>query len=179
MNKRIMKKRTFELTIAGYTFSLKNLKVHDDMSEETICFSADLVCDGKVIGHCKNDGRGTMTDVCCYPSDPEYDLYSKAMQVISTIHDIEYEKKMNERMKQYKEYDGTPYVQCYSADYLVDQLVEKQLDRDDLISQLIAFAKKYPLSHIWIKDNIMKAVDASKDAAMLAQGYENVTEWVR
>lgn len=38
--------------------SLKNLKFHEDMSEETPCFSADLYEDGKLVAHVKNDGRG-------------------------------------------------------------------------------------------------------------------------
>jgi hypothetical protein len=38
--------------------SLKNLKFHEDMSEETPCFSADLYQDGKLIAHVRNDGHG-------------------------------------------------------------------------------------------------------------------------
>ena len=43
--------------------SLKNLKFHEDMSEETACFSADLYEDGKLIAHVKNNGRGGCCDV--------------------------------------------------------------------------------------------------------------------
>ena len=39
-------------------FELKNLKFHEDMSEETGCFSADLYEDGKLLAHVKNSGRG-------------------------------------------------------------------------------------------------------------------------
>ena len=45
---------------------LKKVKVHEDMSEETICFSADLYDDGKLVAHVKNDGRGGCNDV--YPA---------------------------------------------------------------------------------------------------------------
>lgn len=38
--------------------TLKSLKVHDDMSEETTCFSASLYFDGKRVGTVRNDGRG-------------------------------------------------------------------------------------------------------------------------
>ena len=38
--------------------SLKNLKFHEDMSQETPCFSADLYEDGKLIAHVKNSGHG-------------------------------------------------------------------------------------------------------------------------
>jgi len=38
--------------------SVKNVKLHEDMSEETPCFSADVYKDGKLFAHAKNDGRG-------------------------------------------------------------------------------------------------------------------------
>ncbi len=37
---------------------LKNIKVHDDMSEETACFSADVWIDGKKAGSTRNGGTG-------------------------------------------------------------------------------------------------------------------------
>lgn len=42
---------------------LKKLKVHNDMSEETTCFSADVYIDGRLAASAKNDGRGGMTFV--------------------------------------------------------------------------------------------------------------------
>jgi len=38
--------------------SVKNVKLHENMSEETPCFSADVYKDGKLFAHAKNDGRG-------------------------------------------------------------------------------------------------------------------------
>ena len=38
--------------------TLKNIKVHPDMSEETHCFSATIYVDGKKAGFVKNEGRG-------------------------------------------------------------------------------------------------------------------------
>lgn len=46
------------LNVKNLNLSLKNLKFHEDMSEETPCFSADLYEDGKLIAHVRNDGRG-------------------------------------------------------------------------------------------------------------------------
>lgn len=43
--------------------TMRNLKFHEDMSEETPCFSADLYEEGKLIAHVKNDGRGGCCDV--------------------------------------------------------------------------------------------------------------------
>lgn len=46
--------------------SLKNLKFHEDMSEETPCFSADLYENGKLVAHVKNSGQGGCNDL--YPA---------------------------------------------------------------------------------------------------------------
>ena len=43
--------------------TLKNLKFHEDMSEETPCFSADLYENGKLIAHVKNSGHGGCNDI--------------------------------------------------------------------------------------------------------------------
>jgi hypothetical protein len=47
--------------------TLKNLKFHEDMSEETACFSADLYEDGKLVAHVKNSGKGGSNDY--YPAE--------------------------------------------------------------------------------------------------------------
>jgi len=41
---------------------LKKLKVHEDMSEETTCFSADLYEGGKLMAHVENTGKGGCTN---------------------------------------------------------------------------------------------------------------------
>lgn len=40
---------------------LKNLKIYNAMSEETIAFTADLFINGKKIAYCKNEGCGGNT----------------------------------------------------------------------------------------------------------------------
>lgn len=42
---------------------LKNLKIIDSMSEETVCFTATVYKDGKRIGTAKNEGHGGPTTV--------------------------------------------------------------------------------------------------------------------
>lgn len=37
---------------------LKKIEYNERMSEETLCFVADLYINGKKVGYCKNDGRG-------------------------------------------------------------------------------------------------------------------------
>lgn len=39
-------------------FSLKSLKIHRDLSEETLCYSATLLIDGKPAFTCANRGHG-------------------------------------------------------------------------------------------------------------------------
>jgi len=46
--------------------SVRNVKLHEDMSEETTCFSADVYKDGKLIAHAKNSGHGGCNDY--YPA---------------------------------------------------------------------------------------------------------------
>ena len=47
--------------------SLKRLLIVNRMSEETLCFTADVAVDGKTIGSVKNDGRGGCN--CYYWTD--------------------------------------------------------------------------------------------------------------
>ena len=175
------KKRTIELTIAGYTFSLKNLKVHNDMSDETTCFSADLVCNGKVIAYCKNDGQGGMTNVCCVVDDPAHDLYVDVVRALSTIRDEEYEKAVHERLKQYGWYDGKPFVQYWTEDHLAEQLMCKQSAWDDAVKQMKKFAKKYPSTKSVWYNGVTYAVSSAKDCQPVRRDgreFENVTQWV-
>lgn len=39
-------------------FEVKNVKVIESMSEETLCFEASLYVDGKKVGHASNHGHG-------------------------------------------------------------------------------------------------------------------------
>lgn len=42
---------------------LKKVKIHEDMSEETTCFSAEMWENGVKIGEVRNDGRGGCHDI--------------------------------------------------------------------------------------------------------------------
>lgn len=42
---------------------LKKIKVYDELSEETICFTAELYADGKKVATVRNGGCGGSTDV--------------------------------------------------------------------------------------------------------------------
>lgn len=49
------------LTIAGRTLSLKGYKSVSWMSEETVCFTATVLIDGKIVGEANNEGHGGST----------------------------------------------------------------------------------------------------------------------
>ncbi len=42
----------------GMNITLSDVKIHPDMSEETVCFSAIILLDGKEIGTVRNSGQG-------------------------------------------------------------------------------------------------------------------------
>lgn len=42
---------------------VKDVKIYEDLSEETMCYTATLMLDGKPVATCRNDGRGGATDV--------------------------------------------------------------------------------------------------------------------
>ena len=56
------------IIINGSTLSLKSLKTVKWMSEETICFTANIILDGKNIGFASNEGHGGCT--FCHFSTP-------------------------------------------------------------------------------------------------------------
>jgi len=44
-------------------FTLKKLKVHNDMSQETVCFSAEIWFNGRRVGIASNEGHGGCTSI--------------------------------------------------------------------------------------------------------------------
>jgi len=50
---------------------LKNVKINETFSEETLMFMADLFVDGKKVGYASNDGRGGCTSYNAYENQRE------------------------------------------------------------------------------------------------------------
>ena len=119
--------------------SLKNLKFHEDMSEETPCFSADLYQDGKLIAHVSNRGHGGCNDV-----RPAGDLTHKDIEhlydmdtdcdIMQLAEDLNFIRK-NQGSNFVLEKDGANYTQkapksfaqCKKAPNYKDWL-QKKLD---------------------------------------------------
>lgn len=88
---------------------LKNLKIHDDISEETVCFSATIVIDGKVVGEVRNSGKGGCND---YRFEP-------GMKKVFDAAVERYKAECNPKFKH--EFD----------DQMVDEVMEEQsLEKD-------------------------------------------------
>lgn len=49
---------TIDTPVAELKLELKNIKLHDDMSRETLCFSAAIHIDSKKVGSVSNTGTG-------------------------------------------------------------------------------------------------------------------------
>ena len=67
--------------------TLKKIKIYDDLSEETICFTAELYAEGKKVATVKNDGRGGCTGVyfteyCCSETAQRIMLYAKENPIV-------------------------------------------------------------------------------------------------
>lgn len=69
--------------LEGNVVSLKKLNVHEDMSEETLCFSADVYFNGKKVGVAKNDGRGGCANFYGTDQEGQVAFYDFANNVLS------------------------------------------------------------------------------------------------
>jgi hypothetical protein len=92
---------------------LKKVKIYDELSEETICFTAELYVDGKKVAVVKNSGQGGSTDVYYINGIPieevrKLEEYAKKHPVVYYLYGEE--------------------VKFYGVDYLVDKLLEQMID---------------------------------------------------
>lgn len=97
---------------------LRNLKYAQFASEETNCFEATLVIDGKPRGMVRNEGHGGSHIYDDWNACKELDVHAKTLPVIRSEHLI----------------DGKPFEYPQDADSLVDDafmvaLAEKDLKR--------------------------------------------------
>jgi hypothetical protein len=64
-----------EATVVKYgKYEIKNVKVNDDMSRETICFSLDLYVEGKKFALVSNEGRGGCHRTVSHPPFTDNDI---------------------------------------------------------------------------------------------------------
>jgi len=67
--------------------SLKKVRVFESLSEETICFSADLYDDGKFISEVSNRGRGGSNDFSNYTTEiaKKYDTLDVECDIMTMV----------------------------------------------------------------------------------------------
>lgn len=124
--------------------ALKSVKFHEDMSEETGCFSAILVEDGVCVAHVTNNGQGGSNSYSHYGSDRSINLYNRYGGIDADCHIMGLAEDWNSATK-------------YQNKGLV-------LKMGDVIST-VGFGtgltigklkKKYPPYPTWIKEQVKK-----------------------
>ena len=101
-----------ELKIGKYTFSFRKFQYLERMSEETYCFAADLMVDGRKLAACENNGHGGTTNVRVYPECRELgDAVEAFLAVQPKVRCEEYDMELD-----------------VNLEYVADTLVEKELE---------------------------------------------------
>lgn len=96
-------------------FKLKKVKIHDDMSEETMCFSAQLWVDGKHVADVSNKGCGGSNDFYVhkpftYKDIAEFDTLDGEVAIFEMADEIDTIKR-NQSKKVILKKDGKLYTQ--------------------------------------------------------------------
>jgi hypothetical protein len=75
---------------------LKKVKFHEDMSDETNCFSAEVWTDGKYLAHVRNDGQGGchMYDVNHSTDHARWEAFSAWCKAQPLEFNFEYEDQI-------------------------------------------------------------------------------------
>ena len=99
---------------------LKKIKIHEDMSEETTCFNAEIYIDGINVGTTSNDGRGGCTDYHSYPGF--YELFRNAEAHLASMPNIVYPAD---------EFSGELSIKCTFENWIDFQVSEFQKAKDE------------------------------------------------
>ena len=100
---------------------IKNLKVAEHLSEETLAFTASIWINGKKVGGAKNAGHGGMTDVDFYYWEGDQARRN------NKLHD-----ELREYVKQFTHENFDKEQVPYRVDFYIDELVEKEYERQSL-----------------------------------------------
>lgn len=97
-----------------YNLELRNIKIANHLSEETIAFTANLFCDGKLVAHCQNSGQGGPTNIQATATTiktvMELDTYCKTLPPVDL-----------------GEYGSIPN----NLEHVVDDLLEKHIEKKE------------------------------------------------
>lgn len=95
--------------------TLKNLKVAEFASEETLCFSATVLFDGVAVAEARNDGHGGSTFL--HALQGKRDLLSEAEQFAKSLPPATLDCGVSDE-------DDNPLIVDVTLDFLVDQLAD-------------------------------------------------------
>ncbi|HAT6805172.1 TPA: hypothetical protein JAN03_24570 [Citrobacter freundii] len=95
--------------------TLKNLKVAEFASEETLCFTATVIFDGVAVGEARNDGRGGMTFIHALG-----DKRAQLSEAGTFAESLQSESCPNLPLK-----EGKVFSIDITLDYIVDDLANK------------------------------------------------------
>lgn len=112
--------------------TLAKLKVAKFMSEETLCFEADVFFDGKLVGRAHNDGHGGCTSVHAVRGGAHNEVYQAAEAYAKSLGPI--------TGKPFA--DGEAFTYEVTLDHVVDDLANALLLRRDVEAQLRRGFKK-------------------------------------
>jgi hypothetical protein len=113
------------IIINGSVLTLKSIKTVKWMSEETICFTANLILDGKNIGYASNEGHGGCT--FCHFNTPADEAKAIAFAKQANVNDFKGWEFMADK--------------GLSIDILVDILIERN-DKAKANEKIIKKVKK-------------------------------------
>ena len=101
--------------------SLKNVKVNNQLSEETICFSADLYDNGKKVAYVSNRGCGGANNISPieggnYKDVVKYDNMDVEVKIFELVEEINFIKRYQTKHFVLKK-DNTYYTQEAGASF--------------------------------------------------------------
>lgn len=148
---------------------LKNIKVMNSLSEETVCFSASIYVDGKKAGQASNRGHGGNTDYRFTDRELEkrFEEYAKSLpSKVFHIDDFGTELEIfPANIETNKDY----FVMCMDGEHLIDNLLNEWMKRDDERKESAKIAKL---------DKKYKADCESKGMVCIRIKTATVTSWV-
>ena len=98
--------------------TLKKVKVYDELSEETICYTAEIHVDGKKVATVRNSGQGGSTDV--YYAEGSHSDGAQRLEEYAKENPVVY--NFNGHVCEFRGVDTI-------ADKLLDEWLEKKLKR--------------------------------------------------
>jgi hypothetical protein len=97
---------------------LKNIKHSEWGSEETQCFQANMYLNGKLVGYCKNDGKGECTSYNRIPN-VDYKVIREMEEYCKGLPPIEYDSHLRQ---------GEKFSIDMNLEHYLDILLEKHLE---------------------------------------------------